>query len=112
MRRMRSQPAISQVPTLDGDPPSLEVQEKVVDNQVQSSRAWNDTAQDIVLNNIINENEEVRDTRWQIIAVVMVVLALFLYGSWWTYNAYAHDRFVAHERAAGERTPYTPETIR
>ena len=112
MRVMRRQPVISQVPTLDGAPPPLDVQEKVVNNQVHSSRAWNDTAQDIVLNNIINENEEVRDTRWKIIAGVLVVLALFFYGSWWTYNAYAHDRFVAQERAAGEKTPYTPETIR
>jgi hypothetical protein len=103
---------VNEMPTLDGAPPPADVQQQVVSNQVRSARDWNDTAQDIVLNNIVNENDQARQTRWQMVALVMVVLVLLIFGSWWTYNNIMHDRFVERERGEAARTPYTPETVR
>jgi len=106
-------PAVGQVPTLsDGEPPDLDVQEQVVANQVKAATQWNDTAQDMVLSNIINEREADRETRWQIYAGIAVILLVFLIGLVWNYNNKQHDRLVAYEKAAAVQTPYTPETIR
>jgi hypothetical protein len=38
----------------------------------------------------------------------VAALALLIYGTIWSYRTYAHDRLVTQERAAAERTPYTP----
>ena len=106
-------PAIGTVPTVgDGAPPSPDVQEQVVTNQVRTAAQWNETAQDMALSNLINEREQVRQTHWLVLAVGLIAILVCLFGLRWTYNDYMHDRLIASERAASQQTPYTPETIR
>ncbi len=113
MVMFRRPPSIGSVPTLtDGAPPDPDIQEQVVTNQVRSASQWNDTDHDMVLSNIINEREDRRQTRWEILALVALTIILFICGSIWTYNSIQHDRLFASEKAAGQQTPYTPETIR
>jgi hypothetical protein len=113
MRKYPRAPTVGQVPTLsDGLPPDLDIQEQVVSNQVRAAGQWDDTAQDMVLSDIINEREEVREIRWETLAIAVVTLVLLIAGIIWTYNSVQQDRLLASEKAAGTRTPYTPETIR
>lgn len=113
MKPFNRPPVIGEVPTLgDGEPPDPDIQEQVVSNQVKSAAQWNDTAQDIVMNNIINEREDRRETRWHIVAMCMVALIVLLWGSWYTYANYTHDRVLAAQEQASQEKPYTPETIR
>jgi hypothetical protein len=84
----------------------------MVSNQVRAARDWNETAEDIVVNNIINENQGVRDSRRELLVLVCLVLVLLVAGSIYTYRAYTNDRFVAQERAEADNTPYRPGTVR
>jgi hypothetical protein len=106
-------PAANEVPSIDdGEPPDPEIQRRMVSNQVHAAQAWNDTAQDIVINNIVNENAERRESRRELIVLACLVLILLIVGSVYTYQVRTQDRFIANEREAGANTPYRPETIR
>ena len=106
-------PSISEVPTIsDGDPPPKDVQARVVSNQVQAARAWNDTAQDIVVNNVINENFERRESRRELLILLCLALILLVVGSVYAYRNYTRDRFVDRQEVEATNTPYRPETVR
>jgi hypothetical protein len=106
-------PTISEVPTItDGTPPEPEMQSRVVSNQVRSARDWNDAAQDIVINNIVNEKQDIRDSRRQILVLAALALVLLVLGSIYTYRNYIQDRFIEREQIEASNTPYRPETIR
>ena len=93
-------------------PPDPDIQEQVVTNQVRAANLWDATADDIVIINVINEREDQRQARWEILALGALTLLLFLYGTIWTYNSIQHDKLFAAEKEAGVQTPYTPENIR
>ena len=113
MKRTTLPPAVTQTPTItSGEEPPVEIQARMVSNQVRSARDWNDTAQDLVINNIINENQDVRDSRRELLILACLVLVLLVAGSIYTYRTYASDQFIAQERAQGTETPYRPETVR
>ena len=83
MRLFGQPPAIGRVPTIgDGEPPPPDVQEQVVSNQVRNAEQWRDTAGDLVLNNIINERESERETRWEVLAVALLAILILILGSW------------------------------
>ena len=113
MRREVHPQTATEVPTVtDGVPPDPDVQARVVSNQVRAARDWNETAQDLVINNIVNENQEVRESRQQVLVLALVVLVLLVVGSVYAYRTYSHDRFVEQQRTEATNTPYRPETIR
>lgn len=113
MKQASPPPAVSEVPTItDGEPPDPGVQSRVVSNQVRSARDWNDTAQDIVINNIVNENQSVRDSRRELLLLAVLVLVLLIAGSVYAYRAYDQNEFIERERIEANNTPYRPETIR
>jgi hypothetical protein len=113
MKKVVQPPAVAQVPTItDGAPPDPDIQARVVSNQVRSARDWNDTAQDIVINNIVNENQNVRDSRREILVLAILVLVLLVAGSFYAYRNYIQDSFVEQQRVEATNTPYRPETIR
>ena len=91
--------------------PAPEVQARVVSNQVRAARDWNSTAQDIVAGNIINENQERRDSRKELLVLACVVLIVLVAGSIYTYRTHAQDRFIAQQRVEAAKTPYRPETL-
>jgi hypothetical protein len=113
MKLFKRPPAIGVVPTLaDGLPPDPDIQEQVVTNQVRAASQWDATEDDISYSNIVNEREDQRQARWEILALGALTLLLFLYGTIWTYNSIQHDRLFAAEKEAGQQTPYVPENIR
>lgn len=113
MKPVAIPPSISEGPTINnGAPPNPALQARVTSNQVHSQLAWNDTAQDIVVNNIINENQGRRDSRRELVVLLCLALVLLIAGSIYTYRNLNQDRFVASERAAAISTPYRPETVR
>lgn len=106
-------PAVAQVPSIDdGQPPDPAVQARVVSNQVRAARDWNDTAQDIVVSNIINENQEKRDSRRELLVLAILVIILLIVGTAYTYRNYTQDRFIAQQQREAANTPYRPETVR
>lgn len=106
----RRAPAIGNVPTIrDGAPPHPDLQERVVENQVRTASRWDDTAVDMTVADMVNAEDNVRQTRQQIVVVALICLLVFMLGSWWTYNNYLHDRLFAQEKARAAQTPYVPE---
>jgi hypothetical protein len=113
MKRVSHPPAVSEVPTItDGEPPDRDVQARVVSNQVRAARDWSDTAQDLVINNIVNENQGIRESRREILVLAGLVLVLLILGSIYTYRNYVQDNFAERESIEASNTPYRPETIR
>jgi hypothetical protein len=113
MRPSRRASAAAKMPTIsDGQPPDPEIQQQVLQNQARTAAQWNDTARDMVISNIVNERERVRETRWELITLAVLGVILLVLGSIYTYNNYVRDRFVEDQRAAAESTPYRPETTR
>ena len=104
--------ATNTVPTLtDGQPPAPEIRDNVVRNQTRTAMQWHDTAEDMVLGDIIREREEVRQSHWQMVVLTLVVIAVLVLGSIWTYNNVIRDRMTESNRTAGNEMPFQPETI-
>ncbi len=87
------------------------VQDRAAANQARAAAAWTDTARDMTIGNIVRARETAREVRVQILAAVALALVLLAIGLIWTVNVTRHDRLVAQETAAGQQTPYTPETV-
>ena len=112
IRLLRRRPAIATVPTIDeGKPPEPALQREVLKNQNRTAEMWSDTERDIVVANIVNEGEEIRDTWRQIAVLAVLALVLLLAGIVYTNRNTQHDRLLAQERAAGAEMPYAPQAV-
>lgn len=112
LRLIRRRPAVATVPTIDdGRAPEPAVQQQVMENQNRAAALWNETERDIAIANIVNEREEIRETRWQMVVLALLAVILLVAGSIYTYNNVQRDRLYAQERNAAIEKPYTPEAI-
>ena len=92
-------------------PNETPLRDQVIRNQTRAAAAWSDTAEDMVLNDLIREREQIRDSRWQIAVLTALAVIVLIVGSIWTYRNVMHDRATAFNKAAAEAQPYQPEGI-
>ena len=92
-------------------PQETPIRDQVIRNQTRAAVAWSDTAEDMVLNDLIREREQIRDSRWQIAVLAALAVIILIVGSVWTYRNVMHDRATDFNRAAAESNPFQPESI-
>src|SRR6266480_3507838 len=101
LRLLRRTPAIATTPTIEeGRPAEPGLQRQVLKNQHETAEMWSDTERDIAIANIVNEREEIRETRREIVVIAILAIILFVFGSIYTYRSTQHDRLLAQERSA------------
>ena len=112
MTPMDTPPAAQATPVLPSDlPPDPSLKEQVVRNQARTAIQWSDTTADLAVNNIINERDQIQETRWHILVMGLLAILLAIYGSWWTYNSLINDRALAAQRSAASERPYQPQSV-
>lgn len=87
------------------------VRDQTIRNQARAAAQWSDTAEDMVINDLIREREQIRDSRWQIAVLATLAVAILIVGSIWTYRNVMRDRATEFNRNAGAAQPYQPESI-
>lgn len=94
------------------DPPGeVGAEKQAADNRARAEAAWSETARDMAISDILLSGENRREVRAEILIVVALALVLLVAGLIWSRNVRNHERLVAQETAAGQRTPYVPELL-